>query len=125
MSTNVIAGFGFRQIATISSLLDALERASNGIEITGLASPTDKCAHKAMRDLSAKLDLPLYPIDPVDLQAKVTPSLSPAALHARGTGSVAEASALIAAGPTAILMRKREISTDRLAVCAIAKGDKK
>ena len=125
MSIYIIAGFGFRQRASVSSLADALARVSDGMQITGLAAPADKCTHTAMQELSAELDLPLYPIDPMDLKAKVTPSLSEAALSARGTGSVAEASALIAAGPTAILMRTREISTDRLAVCAIAKGDKK
>lgn len=125
MNMHIIAGFGFRESASVASLTDALARVSDGIQITGLAAPTDKCSHTAMQELSAKLDLPLYPIDQIDLEAKVTPTLSEAALSARGTGSVAEASALIAAGSTATLMRTREISTDRLAVCAIAKGDKK
>lgn len=133
MSNLYIAGFGFRSNATLASLSDAFEKASGDfgasgeISVSRLAAPADKCSHPALLELSAALRLPLYPIGAEALRAKVTPTQSAPVLAARGTGSVAEACALIGANSGANNI-KRHISQDRLAVCAIAainpaKGD--
>ena len=124
MVETLIAGFGFRDAATTASLMNALESHEKIADISGIAAPADKCRHSALKALAHQLHVPVYPIDPADLEAKVTPSQSEAVLAARGTGSVAEASALIAAGASATLISERQISKDRLAVCAIAKGVK-
>lgn len=124
MVETLIAGFGFRDAATTASLMNALECHEKIADISGIAAPADKCRHSALKALAQHLHVPVYPIDPADLEAKVTPSQSEAVLAARGTGSVAEASALIAAGASATLISERQISKDRLAVCAIAKGVK-
>ena len=121
MTDDYVAGFGFREQADFHSLKDAFDKAAGGKAITSLAAPADKCAHQGLRAFANALNLPLTKIDPDDLQTKVTPTRSEAVLAARGTGSVAEACALIAAGSQARLYRTREISNDRLAVCAIAK----
>lgn len=61
------------------------------------------------------------PADHLAAQPVLTRSAASQATY--GTGSVAEAAALAAAGPGARLLSARLISPDRLATCAIAIGD--
>ncbi|MBE0453089.1 cobalamin biosynthesis protein [Roseovarius autotrophicus] len=114
-----IAGFGYASRATIRSLQDALARAE---ALTGpvdaLAGPDDKVAQLAL--LAEARALPLIAVSAAALTSQDTASRSPRSLATRGTGSVAEASALAALGPPARLMATRVLSTDRLATCAIA-----
>ena len=56
------------------------------------------------------------------LTAQATSTQSPASRASRGTGSVAEAAALAAAGPGARLLSPRVISADGRATCALAEG---
>jgi cobalt-precorrin 5A hydrolase len=51
-----------------------------------------------------------------------TVTQSGASHRARRTGSVAEAAALVAAGPGATLLGARAVSGDRMATCALAEG---
>lgn len=120
----MIAGFGFRASATEASLRDALARACAGrIEgIDRLAAPADKAAKASLRVLGRRLALVVEPIPPAAIRAAATLTRSPHALAARGTGSVAEAAALAAAGPGARLVGPRAVSADRLATCALAEG---
>jgi len=125
----IAAGFGLRAGATLDSLLDALTQAQEapargpGHDVTVIAAPQDKYGHPALLALSAQLNLPLTPISDADLRRTETPTQAPRVIEKRGTGSVAEASALVAAGPSARLLTGRVISTDRMATCAIAEGD--
>ena len=64
--------------------------------------------------------LPIQTVSQDSLDQAQTQTQSQASLHHRGTGSVAEAAALIAAGAGATLICTRKISNDRLATCAIA-----
>jgi cobalt-precorrin 5A hydrolase len=77
-----------------------------------------KAAHLA--PLARKLDLPLIPVEAI--AGIPTPTQSAASLAAHGTGSVAEAAALAAAGPDARLIARRIVSPDRLATCALAES---
>jgi cobalt-precorrin 5A hydrolase len=52
-----------------------------------------------------------------------TPTQSKLVAEKFGTGSVAEAAALVAAGPRARLIATRTVSQDRTATAAIAEGD--
>jgi cobalt-precorrin 5A hydrolase len=52
-----------------------------------------------------------------------TPTQSQLVAERFGTGSVAEAAALAAAGPRARLIATRVVSQDRTATAAIAEGD--
>jgi cobalt-precorrin 5A hydrolase len=52
-----------------------------------------------------------------------TPTQSKLVAEKFGTGSVAEAAALAAAGPRARLIATRVVSQDRTATAAIAEGD--
>lgn len=115
----IVAGFGYRSGATAESLRSALARAqahmqAAGAPITHVATTADKLP------LLAALDLPVLAVESV--AGIATPTRSPASLIARGTGSVAEAAALAAAGPGGRLLVPRHISADRLATCAIAEG---
>lgn len=118
----IAAGFGFRSSATAESLRDALERAAGGHRVTLLAAPADKADADALRSLADALGVPVVAIAAAELAATDTPSRSPRVIAARGTGSVAEAAALAAAGRAgpARLPGPRVVSADRLATCAIA-----
>ena len=117
----IVAGFGFRASADVAGLEAALARAPQGLpRVTVLAVPEDKSALAAR--LAEALRLPLSLVDAAALRAAVPVTCSAASLAARGTGSVAEAAALAAAGPGARLLTIRHISPDRSATCAIAEG---
>ncbi|MEL6953859.1 MAG: cobalamin biosynthesis protein [Pseudomonadota bacterium] len=121
----LVAGFGFRAEASVASLSDALARAEAASDGAGqtalLASAADKCATQALQHLAQRRDLPLYAVEPADLVAQETSTRSQAVQKARRVGSVAEASALAAAGAGAVLVTARVISEDRLASCALAR----
>ncbi|WP_235532338.1 cobalamin biosynthesis protein [Sphingomonas sp. Leaf20] len=129
----IVAGFGFRAAAGLDALRAALATAQHGcppVEI--LAVPQDKIALvQALADLLAAdrvaaraggCPLTVIGVSPAALQAMRTPTRSIASIRHRATGSVAEAAALAAAGPGAVLLTSRHISADRMATCAIARG---
>ena len=117
----IVAGFGFRASATVASLQNALSLASSSA-IDALAAPDDKCAANCLRELSMATGLPILPVPTKALTNTRTQTQSTRSLRARNTGSVAEAAALVAAGPKAQLLSTRRISDDKLATCAIATG---
>lgn len=117
----IVAGFGYRTGADQGSLRSALALAQVGQPgVTALAAPADKAA--LLAPLAEALAVPLIPVSPGELRAVATTTQSPASLTARHTGSVAEASAVAAAGEGARLIAHRHISTDHMATCAIAEG---
>lgn len=111
----IVAGFGFSTRATLESLRGAL--AATGGSPQALATLADKAP--ALAPLAEALDLPLIAVTG---PLPKTPTQSATSLSARGTGSVAEATALAAAGPGAYLLAPRAVSPDRLATCALAQG---
>ena len=117
----IVAGFGFRGAADLSACEAALALAQHGHpSVTALAAPHDKAP--LLAPLADALGIPLIAL-PADRIADVaTPTRSHASLRERGTGSVAEAAALVAAGDGARLLSSRHISPDRMATCAIAGG---
>lgn len=120
----IVAGFGFRAGASMSSLRAALALAQDGSPpVTLLATVADKAP--TLAPLADALGLPLTGVSAEALTHPSTPTRSAASLKARGTGSVAEASALAAAGPGARLLGPRQVSPDRMATCAIAQGTAK
>ncbi len=118
----IVAGFGFRAGADVAALRTALAAAQDGcVPVTALAAPHDKLT--LVSALAETLGLPVIAVSSDALQIPTTPTQSIASLEARQTGSVAEASALAAAGPGAKLLATRHISPDRMATCAIARSD--
>lgn len=120
-----VAGIGFRPLAPIAALAEVLARAERaaGAPAEALATPAGKAGAVQVRALAASLDLPLIAVPEAALAGIDTPTRS-ARVEARyGTGSVAEAAALVAAGPGARIVAARLSSTDRTATAAIAIGD--
>ncbi|QBF30351.1 cobalamin biosynthesis protein [Thalassococcus sp. S3] len=116
----IVAGFGFRAGAGEDSLADALRLATGAHAPDALATAADKAA--SLASLAARLRLSVIPVSADQLRAQRTHTQSQAAETARGTGSVAEAAALAAAGPGARLVAPRYVSQDRMATCALAIG---
>jgi cobalt-precorrin 5A hydrolase len=116
----IVAGFGFRRAATAESLLDALDKAQGPQAPALLATAEDKAAAPAFQALSARLGLPIHAVTPDALARVETPTRSATVRALRGSGSVAEAAALVAAGPGASLLGPRAVSADRMATCALA-----
>ena len=117
----IVAGCGFRAGAAVESLASAL--AATGVARPDvLAAPEDKCAAPVFRAFAEGLGLTVRAIPPDTLAATETTTQSPRVLAKRGTGSVAEAAALSAAGPGARLICPRMVSADHMATCAIAEG---
>jgi cobalt-precorrin 5A hydrolase len=115
------AGFGFRkgvQLACLRDLLAAAEAA--GGRAAALAALPAKAADAGLRALADERGLPLLAV-PVSGIATPTHSARIAALH--GTGSVAEAAALAAAGPGARITVARIVAPDGTATCAIAETE--
>lgn len=118
----IVAGFGFRASASIDSLLDAYEQATCEQAAYAVATLSDKADSAVFSELAKRLSLPIHSINP---EQTVDADVETDSLHsrsARGTGSVAEASALAAVGTGAKLVQTRVISQDRLATCALAKS---
>lgn len=116
-----VAGLGFRGAATFESLNDALERA--GGQVDALATAEVKAMMPAVRVLAKALGLPLHSVSRTALGAQTTLTQSAKVREKFGTGSVAEAAALAAAGPGARLLGARVVSGDGLATAAIAVRD--
>lgn len=117
----IVAGFGFRASADVSSLRNAL--ATTGSAPQKIATASAKSNHPALLALARELNVPVVGVSMKALNAQATLTRSRASQAAYDTGSVAESAALAAAGQSARLVAPRSISNDRLATCAIAEGD--
>ncbi|MEP4247120.1 cobalamin biosynthesis protein [Tateyamaria sp.] len=118
----VVAGFGFTSNATPESFAQALEATGYKDKIDLLATPSDKALQPAFLDFGRAQRLIANAVTRNALEAAETKTQSFLSRLMRRTGSVAEAAALAAAGPGSTLIVTRQISNDRMATCAIAKG---
>lgn len=116
----IVAGFGFRSGVTLAALEDALARAGGAEGVTHLATLAAKAG--GLRPLGEALGLPVVALVPERLRGAATLSHSPRVAAMLGTGSLAEAAALIAAGQGARLRGPRAVSADGTATAAIAEG---
>ena len=117
-----IAGMGFRKTAGIDSLRSALLAAGGTDGVVALATAADKAEARALIALAAELRLRICAIAPTALAAVETQTRSDRVAARFGTGSLAEAAALAAAGPAARLVGLRAVSADGMAAAAIAEG---
>jgi cobalt-precorrin 5A hydrolase len=116
----IVAGFGFRSGVTLAALREALARAGGPRGVTHLATLTAKAGE--LEPLAQALAVPLLRLEPEALQGRPTLSRSDRVEALFGTGSVAEAAALAAAGQGARLRGPRAVSSDGTATAAIAEG---
>lgn len=117
-----VAGLGFRSSAPVSALAEALAlaEAEAGVSVAALASADGKAHAPSICALGLARGLPVLA---VSVEGVETPRQS-ARVQARfGTGSVAEAAALKAAGAGARLLVGCVVSSDGMATAAIAVGD--
>ncbi len=112
-----VAGFGLRAGAGLASLRAALDLAACG-PLSAIATIPERA--DTLRPLAEELGLPLRI---VRVQGVVTPTQSTRVQARFGTGSIAEAAALVAAGRGAVVVVKRVASADGMATCAVAEGD--
>ncbi|WP_148862712.1 cobalamin biosynthesis protein [Marinobacter fonticola] len=117
-----MAGFGYRRAASLASLADALDLAIQAYgNVDCLAASAAKSA--CVKALGKHRNLPVEMVDESALSSVTTLTQSQASLREKGIGSVAEATALAAAGRGAQLLGPRVISADRMATCAVAEGN--
>lgn len=116
----IVAGFGFRSAVRVESLQAAFDAARSEHAIDRLATLEGKVDHPAFQAFARTLGLPIDTFSESALEAVQTATDSAASKAARQTGSVAEATALAAAGPGATLIQTRVVSADRMATCALA-----
>jgi cobalt-precorrin 5A hydrolase len=116
----IVAGFGFRAGASLAALQDALARAGGAEGVTHLATLAEKAP--GLQALGRVLDLPVLALSPELLRDVRTPTRSSRVEAMFGTGSVAEAAALVAAGQGSRLRGPRAVSADGTATAAIAEG---
>jgi cobalt-precorrin 5A hydrolase len=115
-----VAGFGFRSAVSQAALAEALALAGGAEGLTALATVQDKVA--GLQAFADGLGLPVIGLQRAILETVLTPTQSARVKEKFGTGSLAEAAALAAAGPGAQLKGKRSQSADGAATCAIAEG---
>jgi cobalt-precorrin 5A hydrolase len=119
------AGIGFRSAASLSSLQDALRQVidtTDGAAIDALVTEAAKARENVFRELSQVMRMPGIGVTQTDLAQMLTPTQSQRIQDQFGTGSLAEAAALVAAGPGARLVAERVISSDGMATAAIAEN---
>ncbi|MGO3057331.1 cobalamin biosynthesis protein [Halomonas sp. AOP43-A1-21] len=114
-----VAGFGFRQQATLESLEQALD------QLIAEYGPIDQlaAAHSMLplvEALGSARHIPVMGVADTALASVTTLTHSAYSLREKGTGSVAEAVALLAAGSGARLLGLRTVSNDRKATAAVA-----
>jgi cobalt-precorrin 5A hydrolase len=118
-----VAGLGFRKEATIEALREALLAAGGARGLDALATATDKAEAAVIVALAHELGLTIKPV-PAEVLARVETATHSTRVETMfGTGSLAEAAALAAAGRRARLVSARSVSRDKTATAAIAEGE--
>jgi cobalt-precorrin 5A hydrolase len=116
-----VAGIGFRGAATASDLRAAYALAlGDGETIDAIVTEAGKARAEVFRDFAAELGVPGLGVTLNDLADMITPTQSQRVQDQFGTGSLAEAAALVAAGPNAVLVAGRVVSGNGMATAAIA-----
>ena len=118
-----VAGLGFKRDVTLASLREALLAAGGSDGLAAVATVSDKADAEVLRQLARECGVPIRAVPAEMLIGIDTPTQSALIAEQFGTGSVAEATALAAAGPRARLVATRAVSQDRTATAAIAEGD--
>jgi cobalt-precorrin 5A hydrolase len=118
-----VAGLGFRKEATIEALREALTAVGGARGLDALATATDKAEAAIIVALAHELGLTIKPVSAEVLARVETATHSTRVETMFGTGSLAEAAALAAAGRRARLVSARSVSRDKTATAAIAEGE--
>lgn len=118
----IVAGFGFRASVTQASLQQVFAQSAKSRTVDRLATLDAKAATRGFDAFAQSHCLPVSLVTVAQLEDQNTQTQSDASFAAWGIGSVAEATALAAAGPGARLLGPRVVSEDGQATCALAEG---
>lgn len=114
----IVAGLGFRKGVSAESLRAALALVGRP---QALATAQGKENEPGLRRLAQETGLVVHAVSRASLAAQGIEG-SAKSMELYGTGSVAEAAALAAAGPGARLITGRRTGPDGMAVAALAAG---
>lgn len=124
----IVAGVGFRRNVAADELEKVVRLALGAYEVPAerldaLATERDKAADPAIAEVARRLSVISVGCALQDLDRVASQVLTPSqrVVEAKGVPSIAEASALVAAGRNARLLGAR-VATTR-ATCALATGD--
>ncbi|APE44947.1 precorrin methylase [Sulfitobacter alexandrii] len=120
-----VVGIGFRAAADLASLQDALQQVldvSDDVRIDAVVTEAAKAREAVFREFAQVLGVPGLGVTVEDLGQMITPTQSERIQDRFGTGSLAEAAALAAAGPQARLVAPRVVSRDGMATAALAES---
>ncbi|MET0422448.1 MAG: cobalamin biosynthesis protein [Actinoplanes sp.] len=121
---DLVVGVGARRgvpaEVLLAALTEALSEAGRSLaEVTVLATLDRRAAEEGVQAVAADLGWRLVAFDAAELAAQPVPHPSTVADAAVGTPSVAEAAALLAAGPgSELVLPKRDFPTVTIAVAA-------
>ncbi|WP_423247253.1 cobalamin biosynthesis protein [Streptomyces decoyicus] len=124
-SVPLVAGVGARRGVPVSEVLELITAACAAAgyaasQVVALATVAAKAAEPGLTGAARALGVPLRSYPAEALAAVRVPEPSAAAAAAVGTPSVAEAAALLAAGPGAALVAGKRKSPPARATCALA-----
>ena len=117
----IVAGIGCSSRATAPEIRALLAQLAAGQGLDALVCLQARAA--ALGPVAQGLGLPLVALAPEAIRGVTTPSQSPRIAACFGTGSVAEACALRAAGRKARIIAARQVSPQGQATCALAQGE--
>jgi cobalt-precorrin 5A hydrolase len=118
-----VVGLGLRAAATPASLEELFQRLHVTPDLP-LAVPAFRESHPAVLELQQQ-GRTIIPVPEAALKGVATPTRSTRILSSHGTGSIAEACAIVAAGSDARIIVPRVVSTDGCATAAIAQSDER
>lgn len=116
----IVAGFGFRTGASEASFASAFQKAAAGRPVDAFATLDRKAS--GLAGFAATHGMRVVAVLPEEAVRVETLTTSEASAAATGAASVAEATALCAAGKAAVLLGPRHISDDHMATCALAEA---
>ncbi|MGV8953224.1 MAG: cobalamin biosynthesis protein [Cypionkella sp.] len=117
----IVVGMGFRRSADLADLREVF-LAAGGARASVLATAEDKADAAVLIQFAAEHGLPIRAVALKDLAAQPTPSNSSRVQALYHTGCLAEAAALVVAGPNARLVSARVQSLAGKATAALAEG---
>ncbi len=117
----IVAGIGCTSRASLEEMEMLLQRMAQGYKLMQIICL--EAREPLVAPLAQVLDLPLLTLPRASLQGISTPTTSRRVMADFGTGSVAEACALLGAGAGARIVAVRESSGAGQATCALAEGN--
>jgi len=124
--SRLVIGLGFREQATAQSIGEVLARAVAQAAMPDtaklIAIVEDKAGHPGLIEAvrASRLPVETVTVDAMQRADARIATRSERVIRQRGVGSVCEATALAAAGPSARLVVPRMVSADRTATAAAA-----